>query len=516
MKKALIKTTIISITCFLISVASLAQDGSLDTTFGTFGKVLTLANTSKYDDGYNAVAIQPDGKIVMAGNSSNGTNRDFVVIRYNSNGSLDTTFGTGGKVATDIGTGDDIGNSVVIQPDGKIVVAGLSYIDAPIISFAIVRYNSNGSLDTTFGTGGKVTTAMGTTYHIDYGTSVALQPDGKIIVAGYTYPSGVGLFKVVRYNTDGSLDATFGTLGIVTTSLGTGNSYGYSVALQPDGKIVVAGYCNESANNIGFALVRYTSNGILDTTFGTGGKVTTAVGSNAYGRSVAIQPDGKIVVAGYTYVNPKYVFVVVRYNTNGSLDTAFGTGGKVTTIVGSGYSEAYNVAIQPNGKIVVAGTADLGDNNYFGVVRYTSNGSLDSTFGIGGKVITEVGPSNSEAYSIAFQPDGKIVLAGHYTGPGGNFAIVRYNNALLETETFALNPFKIHPNPAKTSLHIESQEYIQIEKITILNLLGETVLSQIVESLSEVELNIEKLTAGMYVLQVTENNKKTNTKFIKI
>jgi len=214
-------------------------------------------------------------------------------------------------VTTDFG-GSDYGFSVALQPDGKIVVAGYAGGD-----FALARYNSDGALDTSFGSGGKVTTDFGGSYHPD-GFSVALQPDGKIVVAGYAG----GDFALARYNSDGALDTSFGSGGKVTTDFG-GSDAGYSVALQPDGKIVVAGYAG-----LDFALARYNSDGALDTSFGTGGKVTTDFsGGRDVGYSVALQPDGKIVVAGYAGVD----FALARYNSDGALDTSFGSGGKVTT-----------------------------------------------------------------------------------------------------------------------------------------------------------------------------------------
>ncbi len=394
--------------------------GSLDTGFGTGGKVTTPIGIN--EEGYS-VAIQSDGKIVVAGCSNNGSNDDFAVVRYNSDGSLDNGFGTGGKVTTPIGIGDDYGTSVAIQNDGKIVVAGYSY-NGSNYDFAVVRYNSDGALDTGFDGDGIVTTPIGIN---EEGYSVAIQSDGKIVVAGCSNNGSNYDFAVVRYNSDGSLDNGFDGDGKVTTPIGTGDDYGTSVAIQNDGKIVVAGY-SYNGSNYDFAVVRYNSDGSLDNGFDGDGIVTTPIGSgHDKGYSVAIQNDGKIVVAGCSNNGSNDDFAVVRYNTNGSLDTDFGTGGKVTTPIGINEG-GFSVAIQSDGKIVVAGCSNNGSNNDFAVVRYNANGSLDTGFDGDGIVTTPIGSGYDQGYSVAIQSDGKIVVAGFmHNGSNYDFAVVRYN-----------------------------------------------------------------------------------------
>ena len=286
-----------------------AADIALDASFDTDGIVTT--NIGANSEFGRSVVMQTDGKILVAGYTDNGSDSDFALARYNSDGSRDNSFGTGGIVTTNIGT-DDGGYSVALQPDGKILVAGYSST-VSATGFALTRYDTNGSLDTTFGTGGIVTTPIGTEAG---GYSVALQPNGKILVAGYGNPGGVYSFALVRYDTNGSLDTTFDTDGnndgIVTTPIGT-NARGYSVALQPaDGKILVAGYTGVPGTG-GFALVRYDTNGSPDNSFGTGGVVTTTIGTDDVGLSIALQPDGKILVAGYGNPGGNYEFALVRY-----------------------------------------------------------------------------------------------------------------------------------------------------------------------------------------------------------
>jgi uncharacterized delta-60 repeat protein len=362
------------------------------------------------------------------------------VARYNTDGPLDISFNTDGKVTTAFETlsptSNDFGNSIAIQSDGKIVVAGSTDINNNN-DFAVVRYNTNGTLDTSFNTSGKVITPFSSSSD-DIGTSIAIQSDGKIIVAGYSNISGNNNFAVVRYNTNGTLDTSFNTSGKVTTAFSGLNDFGNSIAIQLDGKIVVAGSTDSSGNN-DFAVVRYNTNGSLDMTFGTDGKVITAFsGSNDFGNSIAIQSDGKIVVAGSTDSSGNNDFAVVRYNTNGSLDMTFGTAGKVITpFSGSSDDVGYGITIQSDGKIVVAGNTDSSGNNDFAVVRYNTDGSLDTTFDTDGKVITPFsGSSDDFGTSVTIQSDGKIVVAGYSNSNGNNdFAVVRYLGGLSSSTT---------------------------------------------------------------------------------
>ena len=402
-----------------------AADDSLDTSFGTAGKVTTAIGGAA--DEISSVILQSDGKIIAAGYSHNGSNGDYALVRYNTDGSLDTTFDTDGKVTTAFDNGNDFARAVVLQTDGKIVAVGDSANNAGNRNFSIVRYSADGSLDTSFDTDGKVTTAIG--LGADVANSAILQSDGKIIAAGY-YDNGINGndFVLVRYNTNGSLDTSFDTDGKVSTTFGTGSDIAASVILQSDGKIIAAGYSN-NGSNIDFALVRYNSDGSLDTSFDTDGKLTTAVGSGNEGiYSVILQSDGKIIAAGYSHNGSNNDFALVRYNSDGSLDTSFGTAGKVTTAVGAGAEEINSAILQSDGKIIAAGFSHNGSNNDFALVRYNSDGSLDTSFGTAGKVTTAVGAGAEEINSAILQSDGKIIAAGFsYNGSNNDFALVRYS-----------------------------------------------------------------------------------------
>jgi uncharacterized delta-60 repeat protein len=294
-------------------------------------------------------------------------------------GALDTSFGDQGRVITDLNGRSDEVRGVVVQPDGKIVALGESWVypqDRP--RFALVRYNADGSLDATFGQGGQVLTGL-TDDEGDYSKphALALQPDGKLLAAGTSYSADAGrnVFALARFNADGTFDATFGTGGRVLTPVDTagdaGNDQATALALAADGSIVLAGGTGTYPAN--FAAARYRPDGTLDPTFGSGGTVVTDLGGDDKAAAVAIQPDGKIVLAGhYDYDD----FAVVRANADGSLDTAFGTEGLVRTPFGRAMDVAYAVALQPDGQIIAGGTGTINDadplNDNLILVRYTA------------------------------------------------------------------------------------------------------------------------------------------------
>ncbi|RLJ65139.1 DUF4347 domain-containing protein [Sulfurisoma sediminicola] len=392
--------------------------------FGIGDGKVTTAIGSGADAGYR-VALQPDGRIVVAGISHNGSNLDFALARYNADGSLDSTFDGDGMLTTAIGGGDDYGYGLTVQPDGRILVAGQSWNGSTYTDFALVRYNADGSLDTTFSGDGMLTTAVG--WADDGGYDVTLQADGRILVAGAGWVGSNGDFALVRYNTDGSLDTSFDGDGMVTTAIGTYHDYGQSVTVQPDGKILVAGVSD--SGNIYFALVRYNADGSLDTTFSGDGMLTTAIGAgDDRGASLALQADGRILVTGHSWNGSNSDFVLVRYNADGSLDTSFDGDGKLTTVIGAGDDGSNRLTLQPDGRILVAGISHNGSNYDLALVRYNTDGSLDTTFDGDGKLTTAIGAGDDWGYSVAVQPDGQILVAGASdNGSNSDFALVRYN-----------------------------------------------------------------------------------------
>lgn len=414
----------ISVVTDAFAVVRYNSDGSVDSSFSGDGKVITMiaGSTQQSVIRANGLAIQPDGKIVVVGSAKIGAHSDFALVRYNSDGSPDTSFSGDGQLTTAIGAGDDAANAVIIAFN-KIIVAGSSS-NGSDLDFAVARYNiDDGSPDLTFDTDGKVTTQpqFGTSEDIATALTIQLgnaatQPD-RIVVTGSS--SGVTNrdFAVVRYNLDGSLDNTFDTDGKVVTSIGTGDDAPAAVMVQSSGsilrKIIVAGMSTTSSGTR-FAVVRYNTNGTLDTTFGGDGIATTAVGTNTYdvGTGAALLSGGVIVVAGSSLslsTNSLDDFAIVRYNADGSLDTSFDLDGKRVDNVSDSGSSATGVAVQSDDKIVVVGSA----RSNFGLLRYNTDGSLDTSFDADGRVETDIRPSGfDEAHAVAIQPDGKIVTTG--------------------------------------------------------------------------------------------------------
>ena len=423
-------TLTLTLVSFTPAPRARAAASDLDLSFGNGGKVVT--DISMNFDEAHGVAVQADGKIVAAGfaQPTDFASRDFALVRYNADGSLDATFGSGGKVTTDFGS-FDAAETVAIQSDGKIIAAGTGGVN---FEFALARYNPNGSLDTSFGVGGKVTTTTGIGGDV---FALTIQPDGKIIAVGVTTSVGTDRdMAMARYNPNGSLDTSFGVSGIVITDFFGGADFATAVALRPDGKIVVAGFAQATPTpfSYDFALARYQTNGSLDSSFGTNGKVTTEIVSDGEdeANSLVIQPDGKLVVAGFTQTNVFSDIALARYNADGALDNTFGAGGIVVTHLSSN-SAARALLLQPNGKLIVGGFVSSA-NGDFVLVRYNSNGSLDGSFGSGGVVATDFDNGGDEALALAMQPDGKIVAAGFSERPPfsppfafRDFALARYN-----------------------------------------------------------------------------------------
>ncbi|MBI2826658.1 MAG: hypothetical protein HYX69_18450 [Planctomycetia bacterium] len=407
--------------------------GSLDSTFAA-GAGYAVTPFGASTDEARSVALQSDGKIVAAGYTFDGNDIDFALTRYNTDGTLDTTFDGDGKLTTDFAGNDDTARSVFVQagPSGKILVAGSTF-NGTDYDFALARYNSDGTLDATFGAGGKVVTPVGS--GDDEARGLTVQADGQIVVAGYSSNGADKDFALVRYNVNGTPDATFGSGGKVVTPLGPGNDTAAGVVVQADGKIVAAG---SSANGTDddFAVVRYDTFGNPDPMFGSGGKVITPVGSlDDVALGLALAPDGKIVVAGAsaTVSVVNYDMAVVRYDTSGGLDSTFDGDGKVVTPIGSGNDLAQSVVVQADGKIVVAGSSIVGEDNDLALVRYTTSGGLDNTFDGDGKVTTPIGASHDFAYDLTLQADGKIVVAGSTFMDGSfDFVVARYESGPLE------------------------------------------------------------------------------------
>ena len=394
--------------------------------FGHGGKATTPRTGASYEFA-SALVLQPDGKLVVAGCHCPppGQDSSLELARFGENGRLDPSFGSDGTVRAAIGAGAGTW-ALVRQRDGKLVAAASSGKGSHS-RFALTRYDQNGRLDASFGTGGVVTTAIGKSSAAE---ALLLQPDGKLVAAGSSGKGAESRFAVARYDEDGRLDGSFGNGGTVTTAIGNGAA-ALAVLLQPDGKLVVAGSSGSGAHSM-FALARYDRNGRLDRGFGDAGTVTTASWSHAVAQALLLEPDGALVAAGRGGRLHDFRFALARYDPRGRLDRSFGSGGVVTTRIGDSAGAAALVR-RPDGTLVVAGSAFYGQDIYsgydtFAVAGYDRNGRVDPGFGEGGTATTAIG-KQSGAAALVLLPDGRLVAAG-YSGDGRNFtfALARYES----------------------------------------------------------------------------------------
>jgi uncharacterized delta-60 repeat protein len=438
----------------IFSVAALAAVTVVVAPARTVDRAVGVQLRSSSHAGAQALAAQADGKLVAAGwSDAGGKFNRFALARYTNAGRLDPSFGRGGKIVTDFGSGSETSASdVAIQPDGKIVAVGSGLVGAGPSGFMLARYRKNGRLDASFGSGGKVLTSVG---RRSGATAISIQRDGKLVVAGWSQAH----VALVRYSRTGRLDKTFGHGGTVVTSwlAGAYGGRGYSLALQTDGKIVVTYARYARATGTRYGVARFDSDGTLDSTFGRGG-VASVNGVEHSVEAIAIETDGKIVAAGSapvgtdwgsrgTTANPG--FAVTRLMSDGSVDTSFGDQGTALTdfTMAADTDKSAGIAalaIDPDGKLVAAGATDALDhrgdhpntiNDDVAVARYTPEGKLDASFGRRGKVITSFGDAgnwDTGASAVVIQSNGKIVVAGPRSLGAGDeshdFLLMRYTS----------------------------------------------------------------------------------------
>jgi len=392
------------LTSFFVIISGACLTQSLDTNFGDSGRVIT--DFGKHS-GAVGVKVQADSRIVIAG----WTIANFAMARYSEHGDLDSSFGKNGLVTTDFNGNDDFCYALDIQSDGKILVAGSTRATGSETDFAIARYNTNGTLDKSFGTNGKSITDLGGNDEI---SCIAFQSDGKIIVGATKYNNlySEGDFALGRYDKSGKPDSSFGVNGFAVLNIG-GYDIARSIAIQKDDKIILAG-----GNGDDFALIRYESNGVVDSSFGTNGIATTDLGAVDYASSVLIASDGKILAGGVANVSgdiPKVA--LAKYDLDGTPENSFGVNGK-TILNLSNFWGPPVIKLDASEKIILLSqTHDL----HFGLARLSGNGSIDNTFGENGTVVTEL-PGGSAPYGLALQQDGKIVATGDWMDAGALYS----------------------------------------------------------------------------------------------
>jgi len=450
-KQAARSSLAVAILVWALATPAMAQQlapGDLDPSFGVGGKVEARVGASAHDGG--AAVLLPDGRVLVAGAAFTGDpGYRIVLARFLPDGAADTSFGVNGGVSAVLPVSFRA-NAMAVQPDGKIVVAGSTdnalFGANALIDMALARFDADGNLDTGFGNGGVVITDV--FGNEDRATAVTILPDGRILTGGWAATFGFPVqfeFVLARYLPDGQRDPSFGVNGLQITDFFGSWDFLKALAVQPDGKIVAVGEVKFSPMVTPFnlfmsvGLARYLPDGQLDLAFGEGGKVHTeffddqGAVQSASAQAVALQDDGKIVITGHTIIGNQFQnrnVILVRYLPDGSLDPHFGDGGRVNTDLGTANDFGTSVLVQPDGRIVVAGehaTIDgfgtVSDNRNFLVLRYRANGAGDRSFGTEGAVITEFSPGFDSASSILRQTDGKLIAAG---SASGGFGLARY------------------------------------------------------------------------------------------
>ena len=516
------KTILLGLLCSSLT-AFTQSAGSLDASFGTGGKVVTSINAGT--DKAHSVALQTDQKIVVAGvTDSPATGKDFVCVRYNTDGSLDNSFGTNGIVTTDLQLGsDDVAYSLAIQSDGKIVLGGYSD-DGSLKKAALIRYNPNGTVDTNFGTNGRVLTAFEGTQANEIKVVKIHALTGNIVVGGNTVISSLKAKPVVaRYTNTGALDPTFSNTGIRLLWITTENSQRFMIVedlvIQPNGKISAVGTSSVASNtysNYSWAC-RINSNGTMDPTFSIDGvnEYTNIGNGNAHIYSMLLKPDNSFIAGGNTDIGTqRYAYSLFKIEVNGN-----GANGVDEIIIpfndGSGfYGAAYGLKEDITEKYVMAGSYGTNINRTFTLMRINWDYTIDNTFDSDGRVNTTFNNNAiNEAFDVVIQTDNKIVAVG-YTG--NDFALARYlGTAVVATnEAYEQNALLIYPNPVENQLNITAKDgqVLNNQDYQILDTRG-AVLIQGKLANSAAKIDISSLPTGTYYLNIMAIN--STTKFIK-
>jgi uncharacterized delta-60 repeat protein len=506
--------------CF--SVLLMAQPGTLDKSFGDTGIVLDKNITGIL----NKIAIQSDGKIIGAGGGTINNITPFLIIRYNTDGSIDSSFGTSGVT----GNSNDLSEvfGLAIQQDDAILALGHTASD-----IKLVKYKKDGRLDSSFGSNGAIITNVGKN---DIPVEVLIQPDGKIVAGGYiiNQPNEARQSFLIRYLSDGSLDKSFGKKGIIILGEVDGDkSFAIvnDIALQPNGQILMSAIFNVGV------VYRFNTDGSLDSSFGMQGKAafqqSDSMVKSFVAYSLVVQADGKIVGGGTAWnkiYNPtKNYMAAARLNTDGSIDSSFGNNGLQHVIFGKDASHSTNVLLQKDAKIITTGWEhnDGYTHGYFALARFKENGNLDSTFGEDGLQTTSIDDLDYSS-SSSLQKDEKIILGGY---SNSHLLLARYNNDdktkkqiivqkikhYIQThnaQATTLNNVSIYPNPAQNILHVQSLS--ANAKLTVVDFAGNVALTVQPSAFSaSYNLNIASLHAGNYLLKIETNGEVVTKQFVK-
>ncbi|MFK8038128.1 MAG: T9SS type A sorting domain-containing protein [Crocinitomicaceae bacterium] len=516
------KNCVLFVLVLLIHSSALyAQDGVLDNSFDSDG-IVTM-DISNSNDVMKSIITQPDGKIIVAGYTSDMVIDNFCVARFHSNGTIDNSFGVNGIVVTAFPS-TSLASEVALQNDGKIIAVGHTW-EGSVNNFALARYNSDGSLDASFGNSGIISTSL--FGNNAFAKTLKVQNDGKIIVGGMVFdspPDGSSL-AIVRYNQDGTLDNTFGGGGISTTDVTPG--FGLTaldilndLAIQQNGKVVVCGISGPDG-----VILRYNSDGNLDLSFGLNGIKTHnfSTGGMSVFNGIDLQQDGKIITVGFSSgMNGISDLLVIRSNINGDLDNTFGNMGIIFTPLSAEADGAEDVLVQQDGKILVGG--NVSNSIYkFALTRYDTDGNPDLTFGTNGLVQTEVNSESSYLNAITIQTDGKILATGTTGSTNSDITIIRYSSSILSSS----NPIplfenaSIYPNPTSDNVSITFMSKQEgVISIKLFDMSGRLLLEKNYPSLipgikNTKTLQLEVYSEGIYFIGISTSNTSRIFKVVK-
>lgn len=487
-----------------------AQNCCLDNTFASAG--IATTSIGMYSDQIRALKVLSDGKILAAGIVSTTTGFYAGYVKYNTNGSLDNSFGSAGIVSNPTGLGTLL--DMDVQSDGKIVSVGAETTSwYPHIK--ITRINANGSPDISFGSNGTVTTSVVDGEEIQ---SLCIQSDGKYLVAGHGVSGTSTVVVVARYNSNGSLDNTFGSMGTMTYQPGINESYATEIEELPGGSILVSGSAS-NGNNLDFCVFKISNTGVIDNSFGINGIATASLGAWAdVCNSMVVLSDGKIILGGTaaTNVNGDTDFGLIKFNANGTIDNIYGNNGKLMFNIGQ-WDGLYDLKLQSNGKVVAGGYACSQTYCSIALTRFNADGSLDqTTFGHHGIITTVVG-SYAYGRALGIQSDGNILIGAEGTSASGpyDFTIARYGGITTGIEVLIDHiGVNLFPNPVKSRLHIWAAN--EIKEIAVSNSLGQTVIELKNMNSKDFQLDVNVLPQGIYCIEITDMYGNLNMKkFIK-
>jgi uncharacterized delta-60 repeat protein len=485
-----------------------SQPWQQDLTFDDDGIVIT--DIDAINNRVYGIIPNSNGEIIAVGSIANGINYEIGFAKYQNDGSLDISFGTEGILVDNSTPNPNFVIATAQQPDGKILVCG-SESNALDLDMFVSRYNENGEVDVSFGNSGYF--KMDLDVNVEEFSAIAVQPDGKIIAAGKTYESDLPIGIVVRLDSDGSLDESFGNLGVLRLSIVAGGDYLNSIAIQEDGKIVIAGYGYTETDVSDFICARLQSNGDLDNTFNGDGTFTYDYGAYEYAKSIFIQTDGKIVLGGYTSPDVWDHTLIIRLLENGNIDNTFGDEG----VFYQTQSRCTNLIGNENTIIVGGANFITSSNMDFSLFALTMEGKLDTTFCSNNFINTDLGSFIESPSCLVFQNEQTILMGGG-TSNTQNFGIVRYFTSatpITENIVSEVDVLKIYPNPVSEICTLITDQ--QLESGFIVDACGKTVaqIKLINEGLAYTIKIPDEIAPGNYFLILRNERQFTAVPFIK-